>query len=313
MKLDKPITRRESIQNLMQIGRGIALAGAASWMSPLSVFAVQKSGFVVEGIGQSLNYSINDLTRRVFEAAGGINKFVSKGDVVVIKANLSWASKPEFAATTNPEVLKAIIELCQEAGAKKVRIADNTIDDAHQCFSITGAEKIAKITGAELVYPRSSLMKRMKIQGNIIDVEWPVFIPLVENDKIINLPVAKTHILSTLTLGMKNWIGGVDGNRWMLHNNIHESIVDLSQFFRPTITVIDAIRIMARNGPRNGNLEDVAEKNTLILSNDPVAADARATLMFNLKPVQIGYIWLGQKWGLGTYDAEKLVYKKVVV
>ena len=155
-------------------------------------------------------------------------------------------------------------------------------------------------------------MRDMNLRGHRLDV-WPVFLPLVEADKVINLPVAKHHILSSLTLGMKNWIGAVGGRRWSLHQDIHQNIVDLAQFLRPTVTLIDATRIMARNGPSGGSRSDVTEKNTLILSDDPVAADAKASLLFGKRPEDIGFIRLGQKWGLGTYDFPKLVQKKVSV
>jgi uncharacterized protein (DUF362 family) len=255
---------------------------------------------------------VKELTRKTLEAAGGMNRFVSKGDVVVIKPNISWARAPQFAASTHPEVLEAVIELCQEAGAKQVRIADNTIHDARRCFAVTGAGMVAKNTGADLIYPRSSLMRDMNLQGNKLDV-WPVFVPLIEADTLINLPVAKHHSLSTLTLGMKNWIGGVGGSRWSLHQDIHMSIVDLAQFFKPTITLIDATRIMIRNGPFGGSTSDVAEKNTLILSDDQVAADAKGSLLFGKRPQDIGFIRMAQKRGLGTYDFQKLVQKKVEV
>ncbi len=310
-----PITRRESIKRLFQISGGLALTGILS--SPLQKKFTAWAGpinekFIVEGIGQSNGYSVKALTRKVFEAAGGIQRFVSKQDVVVIKPNISWARAPQLAATTNPEVLEAVIELCQEAGAKKVRIADHTIHDARRCFAITGAGMVAKKTGAELVFPRSSLMRDMKLQGHRLDV-WPVFVPLVEADKIINLPVAKVHVLSGLTLGMKNWIGAVGGRRSALHQDIHLTIVDLAQFFNPTITLIDATRVMISNGPSGGRISDVEVKNRLILSDDPVAADAKAADLFNYRPEEIGFIRLGNKWGLGSYELQKLSQRKVVV
>ncbi|MCP4540181.1 MAG: DUF362 domain-containing protein [Chloroflexi bacterium] len=315
MKSDKPITRRESIQRLVRWSGGLALAGAARWPVFTASHAWAKpanKGFIVEGFGRTDGFSVKGLTKKVFEAAGGMKRFVSRGDVVAVKPNISWARHPRFAATTNPDVLSAVIELCQEAGAKQVRIVDHTIHDARQCFAVTGAGKVAKETGADLVYPRSSLMKKMKLRGNRLDV-WPVFTPLVEADKVINLPIAKHHSLSTLTLGMKNWIGGVGGSRWSLHQDIHKSIVDLARFFKPEITLIDAIRIMTRNGPSGGSTDYVMFKNTLILSNDPVAADAKASMLFGKKPEKIGFIHLAQKSGLGTYDFTKLENKKVIV
>ena len=315
MNFDKPITRRESLKQLLKVSGCLSLAGAATWSSEFARSgraSSAPSGFMVEAVGQTAGYDIMQLTRKTFEAAGGISKFISKGDIVVIKPNISWARRPEMAASTNPYVLQAVIELCQEAGAKKVRIADHTIHDARRCFAITGAGMVAKNTGADLIYPRSSLMRRMKLRGNRLDI-WPVFVPLVEADKVINLPVAKHHSLSTLTLGMKNWIGAVGGRRNKLHQDIHLTIVDLAQFFNPTLTLIDGIRIMTRNGPSGGSTADVDSTNTLILSNDPVAADARAARFFGRKPEQVGFIKLGQKWGLGTYDFQKLVQKKVVL
>ena len=315
MNFNQPISRRESIRKLLQLSGCMMLTGAAPWplfkMSDLWASELKK-GFIIEAIGQKDGFTVRELTRNLFEAAGGIKRFVSRGDVVALKPNISWARHPRLAATTHPEVMAAVVELCQEAGAGKVRIADNTIHDARQCFALTGAGKVAKETGAELVHPRSSLMRKMKVGGNRLGV-WPVFVPLVEADTVINLPVAKHHSLSTLTLGMKNWIGGVDGSRWSLHQDIHQSIVDLAQFFKPEVTLIDAVRIMTKNGPSGGSTEYVEYKNTLILSDDPVAADARASMLFGLKPERIGFIQLAQKEGLGTYDFTRLEKKRVIV
>ena len=206
MEPNHPITRRQSLKRMAQISAG--LAGAALGVCPLlsensgpAQASTQGKKLLVEGIGTKEAYNVKDLTKKVFEAAGGMGQFVSKGDVVVIKPNISWARRPELAATTNPEVLEAVIELCLDAGAKKVRIADHTIHDSRRCFALTGVGAVAKRTGAELVFPRSSLMKRMNLHGQRLDV-WPVFVPLVEADKVLNVPVAKVHGLSVLTLGM---------------------------------------------------------------------------------------------------------------
>jgi uncharacterized protein (DUF362 family) len=313
MGLHHPITRRESIKKLLHLSGSLALARFVTGPvnRTLSAWAgAKETGFIVEGVGEKEGYSTKQLIKEVFDAVGGMGRLVSKGDVVVIKPNISWARPPHLGATTNPEVLQGVIELCQEAGAKKVRVADNTINDATLCFTVTGAETVAKETGAELIYPGASLMREMKLGGDRLDV-WPVFVPLVEADKVLNLPVAKHHVLSSLTLGMKNWIGGVGGRRGGLHQEIHQNIVDLAQFFKPTVTLIDATRIMIRNGPTGGSTSDVAEKNTLILSNDQVAADAKASSLFGKRPQDIRFIRLAQKWGLGTADFSTLLQKQV--
>jgi uncharacterized protein (DUF362 family) len=315
MRIDTPMTRRETLRTLLRLSGCLAVGGIgfSNTVSPARAkSAPGKQRFLIEAIAQTEATTIRALTRSLFESAGGMQRFVSRGAVVVIKPNISWARRPELAATTHPEVLEAVIELCQEAGAKRVRIADNTIHDARRCFAITGVGQVARKTGADLIYPRSSLMRDMNLQGDRLDI-WPVFEPLLEADTLINLPVAKHHSLSRLTLGMKNWIGGVGGSRWSLHQDINRSIVDLAQFFKPTVTLIDAVRIMTRNGPSGGSISDVQVKNTLILSDDPVAADARAALLFGRDPHKIGFIRLAQKQGLGTFDFEELAFRKVLV
>ncbi len=305
------MTRRESLKRMARLGGGIVAGVVGVGVLPLRGNTAE-GAFLVEGVGRSEGYDAKALVRKVFEAAGGVGRFVSRGDVVALKPNLSWARPPEMAATTHPSVLEAVVELCQDAGAKTVRIVDHTIHDARRCFALSGAGEVAERTGADLVFPRSTLMRDMRIHGHRLDV-WPVYRPLVEADCVINLPIAKTHGLSTLTLGMKNWIGGVGGRRHALHQDIHQTIVDLAQFFRPAVTLVDGIRILAQNGPVGGSLEDVAVKNTLILSNDPVAADARAASLFDMSPSRIGAVTLAEKWGLGTSDVQSLHSKQVIL
>jgi len=313
--MDDPITRRDALKRGLSLSGSFALACAVGWpgQAPPEVWAGDKNGrFLIEGVGQKPGYSVQELTEKVFDAAGGMSRFVSKGDVVVVKPNVSWARPPNLAASTNPEVLESVVNLAFNAGAKKVRIADNTIHNAQRCFALTGVGMVAKKTGADLVYPRSSLMRDMKMQGHRLDV-WPVFVPLIEADKVINLPVAKVHGLCSLTLGMKNWIGGVGGRRNALHQDIHQSIVDLARFFKPTVTLIDAIRIMVANGPSGGSEADVAVTNRLILSNDPVAADVRAAGLFDIAPASVGYMVLAENQGLGSLDMSAVTLKKVIL
>jgi uncharacterized protein (DUF362 family) len=308
------ITRREALSGIMKLTGGIAVSCALSFpLRSNRLFAsTPPDRWIVEGTGQSPGYSIKNLTRKMFESAGGIRSFISKGDIVVIKPNISWAQPPHLAATTHPELLQAVIELCQEAGAKKIRIADHTIHDAGRCFSVTGAGAVAEKTGAELIVPKSSLMKEMNLNGERLKL-WPVFTPMVEADKIINLPVAKVHGLSGLTLGMKNWIGAVGGRRPALHQDIHQTIADLAGFFKPALTLIDATRIMIANGPSGGNEADVKIMNRMILSNDPVAADATAAGLFGKNPLDVGFIKIAEERGFGTSDMEKLTRLQVFV
>jgi uncharacterized protein (DUF362 family) len=102
---------------------------------------------------------------------------------------------------------------------------------------------------------------------------------------------------------MKNWYGILGGQRQQLHQHIHESLVDLADFMRPTLTIVDAYRILLRNGPTGGNLEDVQLKRSLIASTDPVAVDAYvAKALFNLDPASLPYLPQAAARNLGTLN-----------
>jgi uncharacterized protein (DUF362 family) len=137
-----------------------------------------------------------------------------------------------------------------------------------------------------------------------------VFIPFLEADKIINLPIAKHHGLTGCTLGMKNWYGILGGQRNRLHQQIHQSLADLAAFMLPTVTLLDCYRILLRNGPTGGNLEDVSLQKTMVAGTDPVALDAYvAKAYWNLDSEHLPYLQMAANRGLGVVDFEKLNLK----
>ena len=239
------------------------------------------------------------LVRRTLDALGRMNRFVAKGDVVVIKPNAGWDRTPQQAANTNPEVVAELARLCFDAGAKKVLVCDVSINDARLCFERSGIGAAATSAGASIVLPSQRLFRDANLHGEILGV-WPVFEPFLTADKVINVPVAKHHSLSAVTLGMKNWYGILGGSRQRLHQQIHESIVDLAAFMRPALTVIDCWRVLLRNGPSGGNTEDVLEARTLVAATDPVAADAwTAREFWHLDAAALPYLKLAEARGLG--------------
>jgi uncharacterized protein (DUF362 family) len=146
--------------------------------------------------------------------------------------------------------------------------------------------------------------------GGVVLKTWPVFQPFLEADKVINLPIAKHHSLLGVTLGMKNWYGILGGQRNRLHQQIHQSLVDLAAFMLPTVTILDSYRVLLRNGPTGGSLEDVAIKKTVIASTDPVALDAWvAKSWWNLNVDSLPYLGMASNRGLGTADYERLNVK----
>jgi len=243
---------------------------------------------------------------RAIQELGGIRRFVSRGDVVVIKPNIAWDRTPAQAANTNPEVVAALVRLCREAGAKNVIVTDVSINEPRRCFERSGIAAAALAEGAQIILPEERKFREVDLHGEVLR-SWPVFEPFLAADKMINVPVAKHHSLTGATLGMKNWYGILGGERQRLHQHIHESLVDLADFMRPTLTVIDAYRVLLRNGPGGGNAGDVALEKTVIAGTDPVALDAYAAKAYwNLDHVTLRYLKLASDRGLGSMNFENV-------
>lgn len=250
------------------------------------------------------------LTLAAIDALGGMARFVKKGDRVAIKPNIAWDRAPIHAANTNPKVVAAVVKAAYEAGAKLVQVTDFSCNDAQRSFQRSGIWKAAYDAGAEVVLPANHLFKTVRMQGVLLD-EWPVLRPLIDADKVINVPVAKHHALARFTGAMKNWYGLIGGRRNRLHQDINTSIADLATFMRPTLTVIDATRVLMRNGPTGGNIDDTKVLNTVIATVDEVAGDTYACELLGNKPAQVDYLRIAQDRGIGTMDLRKIVVKTV--
>jgi uncharacterized protein (DUF362 family) len=249
------------------------------------------------------------ITREAMAAMGGIGRFIGKGDKVMIKPNIGWDRTPELGAGTNPEVVKTLVELCFEAGAKDVTVMDNTTNQAQRCYARSGIAAAAKEAGAKVPFVNPHKLKKMPLQGEWLK-DWEVYTDFVEVDKLINVPVVKHHNLCRLSIGMKNWIGGVGGPRNQLHQDLDKAVVDLAAFFKPTVTVLDGYRVLMRNGPQGGRTSDVKLQKTSVVTTDPVAADAVGAGFAGVTPEELAYIPLAAARGLGRYDLEKLRVEK---
>jgi uncharacterized protein (DUF362 family) len=250
------------------------------------------------------------LVARALGALGGMNRFVSRHDIVVVKPNIGWDRMPIHAANTNPDVVAAVVRAAYNAGAKKVIVADGSCNDPNRCFQRSGIWSKAYAAGAEVVLPAEHRYRSMRLQGDVLD-EWPVFTTLVDADKVINVPVAKHHNLAKFTAAMKNWYGVLGGRRNRLHQNIDTSIADLATFMRPSLTIIDATRVLMRNGPQGGNIDDTREMHTVIASVDQVAADAYACTLIGQHRENLTYLKMANDRGIGTMYWENLRVKEV--
>ena len=252
------------------------------------------------------------VTRAAIDGLGGIRRFIGRGDVVVVKPNIGWDRTPEYAANTNPQVVAEIVRLCFEAGAKRVKVFDHPVADARRTYKQSGILDAASASGAQVSYIDNRKFRDISLKGQILK-SWPLYTEVLEADKVINVPVAKTHGIATLTLGMKNWMGIMGGNRGRIHQRIDESLVDVARHIRPALVVLDAIRILVANGPQGGSISDVRRLDTVIAGTDQVAVDAYGSTLFGMKADTLGCVRIGHKTGLGNMNVSSRRIKRIQV
>jgi len=306
-------TRREFLAGTAVAGGAMALnsvAQPAPSDPPLAMSIARWKGAPVadEGLGKMAT----KLTEEVIAALGGMGRFVSKGNTVWVKPNMAWDRTPEQAANTNPDVVGTLVRLCFEAGAKTVRVGDNTCHKSTVSYPNSGIEAAAKAAGAEVVYLDKRRFRKMDLKGKVLQ-NWPVYPQMIESDVIINVPIVKHHSISTVTLCMKNLMGTAGGNRGTFHQDIGASLSDISAFVKPQLNVLDAIRILTAHGPQGGNMSDVKRMDTVAASTDIVALDAFGASLLGHVPDAIATVKAGYERGLGQMDYTKIPHREIEV
>ncbi|MEG0948108.1 MAG: DUF362 domain-containing protein [Bacteroidales bacterium] len=249
--------------------------------------------------------------------AGGIGKYVKKGDKVVIKPNIGWDKAPEMAANTNPQLVGALVSMCMAAGAKEVLVFDHTCDNWKASYANSGIENAVRDAGGKMIpgndegmyqeinLPNAVTLKQAKVHKAILDCDvW------------FNMPVLKNHGGPKMTVSMKNLMGIVWDRRFFHANNLHQCIADIATIKqKPVLNIVDAYRTMKTNGPQGKGLADVVETKALFLSKDMVAVDTAAIKFFsqiremNLDDVQ--YLAMAQTQKVGTMDLASLNVKRI--
>jgi uncharacterized protein (DUF362 family) len=247
------------------------------------------------------------LVRQAIATLGGMEKFVPKGANVIVKPNICVAYHSyEYAATTNPWVVGTLVKMAYEAGAAKVRVMDYPFGGtAQEAYAISGIKEQVEAAGGEMVVMLPYKFVTTNNPKAVLLKNPAVFEDILKADVLINAPIAKQHGSSRLTLGMKNLMGVVL-DRGSMHINLGQTIADLNALVKPQLTVVDAIRILTANGPTGGDLGDVKKLDTVIASQDVVAADSYAASLFGMKPEDLDFIVAGTSLGLGRSDLQNL-------
>jgi uncharacterized protein (DUF362 family) len=254
------------------------------------------------------------LVRRALAALGGMEAFVSQGARVIVKPNICVAYHTyEYAATTNPWVVGTLVRLCFEAGAASVKVFDLPFGGTpKEAYAISGIQEQVEANGGEMLPMSRFKYQAVEIPNGVSLKKTEVFDEVFNADVLIDVPIAKHHGSARLTLGMKNLMGLIL-NRSALHQDLGQRIADLNTLIRPTLTVVDAVRMLMDNGPSGGNLADVRQMDTLIAGADIVAVDSYAATLFGMRPADIPYIQAGAALGLGTSDLSRVRIEEINV
>ncbi len=296
--------RRKFLKQVARYGAGFSLS-----IPVLRIPEVFAAAPAMPEVARVTGGNYADLVVETINLLGGIGRFVKPGSKVVVKPNIGWDRKPEQAANTHPLVVKTLVKLALEAGAAEVRVFDHTCNEKRRCYNNSGiAEAITEIGDkkARIDHIDQRKFVPVKIEKGKALSDWLIYEDALTADCYINVPVAKHHGLSRLTLGLKNSMGVIGGRRGSLHHDLGQNLADLATVIRPSLTIIDATRILLDNGPQGGSLDDVKQLDTLIASVDPVAADALATTLFGLQPDAISATVAAYRMGLGEMDPEKM-------
>jgi len=304
----KTLTRRHFIEGTS------AAAVAIAWNNPL--FAAPESG----GDGPwDLVAVRNGEAVPMFEAAiatlGGMEAFVKKGQTVVVKPNIAWDQPPEIPANTNPELVGAIVKHCMKAGASKVVVFDHTCHNWQRSYETSGIADAARKEGATVVtgnheghyreveLPKAKILKTAKFHREMLDC-----------DVFINVPVLKHHGGAKLTLCIKNLMGVVWDRRFFHKQGLDQCIADLCFAPRvPDLNILDAYRILRKNGPQGRAEEDGEITRYQMIGTDMVAIDAAAAKLFGMEPKDVGHIRIAGEMGAGKADLSKVRIKRITL
>ena len=247
-------------------------------------------------------------------ALGGMERFIKRGDIVVIKPNVAFDRPPALAATTHPDALRAVARLVLAAGAAKVLVADNPINSPAGCFLKSGLRAVADELNLNLLYPETNSFADLQMDGEILR-NWTFFHEPFKHGpktKVIGLAPCKDHNLCHASMSMKNWYGLLGGRRNQFHQHIHSIISDFPMMMKPTLVILDGMNVLMRNGPTGGRLSDVKAMGTVVAGTDMVAIDSYAyTHLMERNLDELTYIHKAHARGLGNKNWKEALYREV--
>ncbi len=198
--------------------------------------------------------SPGDNVRAAVAQLGGMERFVKRDAKVVVKPNVLTGKPPEYAVNTNPLVIAEIVRMCLEAGAANVTVLDYPTTSPRAAFQNSGLQQATRSPVAPSSTSATATSSASTSPRGVAITSWPLVTDALEADTLINVPIGKTHGMAGLTLSMKNLMGIMGDPRGQIHIDFPQKITDLNTLVKPHLVILDAYRVMVRNGPSGGRL-----------------------------------------------------------
>ncbi|HEX7320217.1 MAG TPA: DUF362 domain-containing protein [bacterium] len=258
------------------------------------------------------------LVKAAIDAIGGMEKFVAQGSRVLIKPNIAFAANAESGATTSADIVKQVVELCLNAGAATIVIGEHTIASAELCANksnirsaIVDEEKVSL-----LLFTKKRQFTETTVAAGKVLTTVEIASELQKVDVIINLPVAKSHSATGVSLGMKNLMGLIWDRNFFHYTDLDQTIAELATVIKPDLNIIDATRVLTDGGP--GGPGETAVLNTVVASTDIVAADSYAVGLTpwygkSFKGTEVKHIIAAAELGVGEIDTARMDIKEIKV
>jgi len=317
--MKKGLNRRDFIKTSAGLGAAVMGTGMLSGLkksgSELSAARFASQLVAVRGEDAFKN------TIRAVEAIGGIEQFVKTGDRVVILPNPQGRIP---STSTNDSVVRAVVKMCKEAGAKEVICTGKHPLENFERNNLKDAVEKEGGTIFPLTYPsrQNNKYERDQYVGvkipngqriRFIEVDRNV----VENDVFITIPICKQHAGCNFTGTMKNFMGvNLQNSYFHVHNyadnwdHLNHCIVDLNLNLKINLCVVDGMSILLTNGPFGPG--ETTDPQKVVVSTDRVAADSYcAQKLVGLKLEDVPTIVRAGKDGLGETDLNKVDIEEI--
>ena len=242
------------------------------------------------------------------EILGGANRFLEKGQTVLVKPTMQWDRSPETGANTNPDLLRALVERLYKAGSKGVYLMDQTHDRWTKCYKNSGIERAVKDAGAKILpADKEFLYQEVEIPGAKVLKKVKIHQAVLETDLIINVPAVKPDSVSGMFGAFQNLTGLIwDDGKY--RGQEAQCYLDLLHFRKPVLNIMDMYRV-----PQNGTTSGVNEYKTLILSADIVAAEFFTAKRLGIGPNSLKYIELAEQAGFGQTNPPKASLRSIIL